>query len=72
MRVSRLDFPCGWLDEIGSVSRLIFFGVADAYCAASNLDISREPQTGHGPADLKVSAGGFGRIKVSRGHEVQR
>ncbi|MFH1496206.1 MAG: hypothetical protein ABII82_00135 [Verrucomicrobiota bacterium] len=45
-------------------SQLLFFGVADAYCAASNLDISREPQTGRGPADFKVSKGYHERVIV--------
>lgn len=50
--------------KIESASQLLFFGVADAYCAASNLEISREPQTGRGPADFKVSAGYHERVIV--------
>ena len=70
VRVARLDFSYGWLDENRERKSADIFGGANACFAASNLDISREPQTDHGQADLKVSADGFGRIKVSRGHEV--
>jgi hypothetical protein len=45
-------------------SQLLFFGVADAHCVANNLDISREPQTGRGPADFKVSKGYHERVIV--------
>lgn len=45
-------------------SQLLFFGIADAHCVANNLDISREPQTGRGPADFKVSKGYHERVIV--------
>jgi hypothetical protein len=42
----------------------LFFAVADAYCAANNVDLSREPDAGNGPVDFKVSSGYSGRILV--------
>jgi hypothetical protein len=62
--LSDLLFNEGGSPKIESASQLLFFGVADAYCAASNLEISREPQTGRGPADFKVSAGYHERVIV--------
>lgn len=50
--------------KIEKASQLLFFGIADAYCYASGLDISREPQTGRGPADFKVSKGYHERVIV--------
>lgn len=35
----------------------LFFAVADSYCKANNLDISREPDAGSGPVDFKFSRG---------------
>jgi hypothetical protein len=37
--------------------QLLFFAVADAYCDANNLDISRESNGGNGPVDFKLSRG---------------
>jgi hypothetical protein len=39
-------------------SQLFFYAVADSYCTANNLDISREPNAGRGPVDFKLSQGG--------------
>ena len=45
-------------------SQRIFFSVADAYCQANNVDLSREPNAGNGPVDFKVSSGYTGRVLV--------
>jgi len=50
--------------KIEKASQLLFFGIADSYCFANGLDISREPQTGRGPADFKVSKGYHERVIV--------
>jgi len=42
----------------------LFYAVADAYCEANNLDLSREPNAGNGPVDFKLSAGYTARILV--------
>lgn len=45
-------------------SQRLFFSVADSYCEANNVDISREPNAGNGPVDFKLSSGYNGRILV--------
>lgn len=45
-------------------SQLTFFGIADAYCAANDLDLSPETDSGTGPVDFKVSRGYRGRVLV--------
>lgn len=47
-----------------SASQLLFFGIADAYCRANNLDLSPESNSGRGPVDFKVSSGYDGRVLV--------
>jgi hypothetical protein len=52
-------------------AQLVFFGVADSYCKANNIDISPEVHSGGGPVDFKFSSGYEGRllveIKLSKG-----
>jgi hypothetical protein len=38
-------------------AQLLFFSVADAYCAANDVVVSREPNAGNGPVDFKLSVG---------------
>jgi hypothetical protein len=45
-------------------AQLLFFAVADTYCAANNLDLNREPNAGRGPVDFKVSRGYGARVNV--------
>lgn len=45
-------------------SQLIFFGIADAYCRAHNIDISGEPNMGGGPVDFKFSDGYHSKVVV--------
>ncbi len=42
----------------------VFYGIADAYCSANNLDLSREANAGRGPVDFKMSKGYRGRVVV--------
>ena len=42
----------------------LFYAVADAYCEANNVDLSREPNAGNGPVDFKLSVGYKGRVLV--------
>lgn len=59
-----LLYDAGGKPKIEKASQLLFFGIADAYCVANNIDISREPQTGRGPADFKLSRGYEERVIV--------
>lgn len=45
-------------------SQRLFYSVADTYCKANNLDISREPNAGNGPVDFKLSRGYTNRVLV--------
>lgn len=45
-------------------AQLLFFAAADNYCAANDLDLSREPNAGNGPVDFKISKGYMERILV--------
>ncbi len=45
-------------------SQFLFYSLADSYCEANNIDISREPNAGGGPVDFKLSQGYRGRILV--------
>jgi len=45
-------------------AQLLFFGIADAYCEANNLDLSPEANSGRGPVDFKISSGYKGRLNV--------
>ena len=40
-----------------SHSQMLFFGIADQYCKANDIDISRENNNGNGPVDFKLSKG---------------
>ena len=45
-------------------AQLLFYGIADAYCEANGLDLSREPNEGRGPVDFKVSRGYSAKVSV--------
>ena len=42
----------------------LFYAVADAYCEANDVDLSREPNAGNGPVDFKLSRGYAARVLV--------
>jgi len=45
-------------------SQILFYAVADGYCAQNDLDLSREPNAGRGPVDFKISRGYVRRVVV--------
>ena len=45
-------------------AQLLFYGVADAYCSANDLDLSREINSGRGAVDFKLSKGAKDKIVV--------
>jgi hypothetical protein len=55
-------------------AQLVYFGVADSYCKANDIDISPEVHSGGGPVDFKFSSGYAGRLlvemKLSKGTVV--
>lgn len=47
-------------------AQLLFYGIADAYCTANDLNLSREPNAGRGAVDFKLSKGYSGCATVER------
>jgi hypothetical protein len=45
-------------------AQLLFYGIADSYCEANDLDLNREPNAGNGPVDFKLSSGYSARVNV--------
>lgn len=44
--------------------QLLFYGIADSYCKANDLDLSAEPNAGRGPVDFKLSKGYNAKVNV--------
>lgn len=47
-----------------SAAQLLFYGIADSYCAANNIDLSPESNAGRGPVDFKLSRGSTDKVIV--------
>ena len=47
-----------------SAAQLLFFGIADSYCNANNIDLTREGNNGRGPVDFKLSRGANDKVVV--------
>lgn len=45
-------------------AQLLFYAIADCYCRANNIDLSREPNAGRGSVDFKFSNGYFIKVVV--------
>ena len=45
-------------------AQLLFYGIADSYCTANNIDLSRECNGGRGPVDFKLSRGATDKVAV--------
>lgn len=45
-------------------SQLLFYAIADSYCEANDIDLSREPNAGNGPVDFKLSSGYKNKVLV--------
>ncbi len=45
-------------------SQLLFYGIAESYCIANNLDLNRETNAGIGSLDFKVSKGFNAKVNV--------
>ena len=45
-------------------AQLLFFGIADSYCTANNVDLSREINSGRGSVDFKLSHGAEDKVIV--------
>lgn len=47
-----------------SAAQLLFYGIADAYCDANNIDLTKEGNNGRGPVDFKLSRGSLDKVVV--------
>jgi hypothetical protein len=56
-RLSRLLYNDDGSPRKEKTAQLAFYGLADAYCDANDLDISPEADGGAGPVDFKISRG---------------
>ena len=45
-------------------AQLLFFGIADSYCTANDIDLSREPNAGRGQVDFKLSRGAKDKVVI--------
>jgi len=45
-------------------AQLLFYAVADSYCAANNLMLTREPNAGRGAVDFKIGSGYSSAVTV--------
>jgi len=61
-RLYRLVYNDDGTPRREKAAQLALFGVADAYCAANDIDLSPETDSGSGPVDFKFSHGYSGRI----------
>ena len=50
--------------RISSTTFILGGGIADAYCIANNIDLSREVHNGHGFADFKLFKGAKQKILI--------
>ena len=56
--------PASQTPKHEEASQKLFFGIANAYCSANNLDLSPETNSGRGSVDFKISAGFHNRVVV--------
>ena len=47
-----------------SAAQLLFYGIADSYCRANDIDLTREGNNGRGPVDFKLSRGLSDKVVV--------
>jgi hypothetical protein len=47
-----------------SAAQLLFFGIAQAYCEANDIDLTAESDAGRGPVDFKASRGYTDKVVV--------
>lgn len=47
-----------------SAAQLLFYGIADSYCDANDIDLTKEGNNGRGPVDFKLSRGAMDKVVV--------
>lgn len=62
--LSKLLYDSTGAPKHESAAQLLFFGVADSYCDANNIDLTKEGNNGRGPVDFKLSRGSKEKVVV--------
>ena len=62
--LSRLLYDYTGAPKHESAAQLLFFGIADSYCDANNIDLTKEGNNGRGPVDFKLSRGANDKVVV--------
>ena len=62
--LSKLLYDSNGSPKRESAAQLLFFGVADSYCDANDIDLTKEGNNGRGPVDFKLSHGAHEKVVV--------
>lgn len=62
--LSKLLYDSNGMPKHESAAQLLFYGIADSYCDANNIDLTKEGNNGRGPVDFKLSRGTRDKVVV--------
>jgi len=62
--LSKLLYNSDGTPKHESAAQLLFYGIADSYCDANNIELTKEGNNGRGPVDFKLSRGSKEKVIV--------
>ena len=62
--MSKLLYDSNGEPKHESAAQLLFYGIADSYCDANDIDLTKEGNNGRGPVDFKLSRGAKDKVVV--------
>lgn len=62
--LSKLLYDSNGRSKHESAAQLLFYGIADSYCDANDIDLTKEGNNGRGPVDFKLSKGARDKVVV--------
>jgi len=62
--LSKLLYNSNGTPKHESAAQLLFYGIADSYCNANDIDLTKEGNNGRGPVDFKLSRGASDKVIV--------
>ena len=62
--LAKLLYDTNGMPKHESAAQLLFYGIADSYCDANNVDLTKEGNNGRGPVDFKLSRGAQDKVVV--------
>ena len=62
--LSKLLYDSNGEPKHESAAQLLFYGIADSYCDANDIDLTKEGNNGRGPVDFKLSRGAKDKVVV--------